>query len=430
VDIVALAGGSHTALSLDATRVVDDGFASISVTDAFPKVDQPKISGIEIKALELHFAHAVTQGPYAAVDIENSGSAVVHVDGTPSHTHAPGLVLNSWVWKQGPNILATTEVADLTFSVGNHTVSLTVTDTNGNVHTESTTITVLPFGHPAVTGLSPESGSIAGNEEITITGSGFTYSAEETVVTFGLLELTGAAIEIVDPNTIKVLNPPVVVARPVSVLVSTPLGMSLPKTFTYIGSVPIEFIASKLTDFAAPARGEFGPDGRLYVATTDGKLAKLTLNDDFTQVLSTVVSDATPGRAILGITFDPMDTGPNPPVYCSSSNIWHADKTSTSGEAINGKIVKVSGANLDIVEDIITGLPVADSDHGELLSHLITVFVFRQRVSLIFFFSLVQPSMTWSLETTESCIFKWPPVQTVVLSLGCYKRTLTILGAH
>ena len=176
------------------------------------------------------------------------------------------------------------------------------------------------------------------------------------------------AVEIVNENTIKLLNPPVVVARPVSVSVSTPLGTSVSaQTFTYIGSVPIQFISSKLTDFSAPAVGEFGPDGKLYVATTDGRVAKMTLNDDFTQVVSTVVSEATPGRAILGMAFDPMDTGPNPPVYISSSDIFHGDKSSSSGGAINGKVVRVSGANLDVVEDIITGLPVQDGDHGKLV---------------------------------------------------------------
>jgi len=33
-------------------------------------------------------------------------------------------------------------------------------------------------------------------------------------------------------------------------------------------------------------------------------------------------------------------------------------------EAINGKISKASGANLDIITDIVTGLPVSDHDHG------------------------------------------------------------------
>ena len=75
-------------------------------------------------------------------------------------------------------------------------------------------------------------------------------------------------------------------------------------------------------------------------------------------------------RAILGIAFDPLDAGnANPPVYITSSYFFHGESKSSFGEAINGKVHKVSGANLDIVVNIITGLPVSDSDHG---THTIT----------------------------------------------------------
>jgi Glucose / Sorbosone dehydrogenase/IPT/TIG domain len=43
---------------------------------------------------------------------------------------------------------------------------------------------------------------------------------------------------------------------------------------------------------------------------------------------------------------------------------FHGSPTSTSGQSINGKISVARGSNLDIVEDIITGLPVSDHDHG------------------------------------------------------------------
>jgi hypothetical protein len=99
--------------------------------------------------------------------------------------------------------------------------------------------------------------------------------------------------------------------------------------------------------------------------TIHGTLAKLTLNEDFTEVTEAVVSIVAQYRAILGITFDPMDPNPDSPtVYCSSSFFFHGDSTSSSGDAINGKIHAVSGANLDQVEHVITGLPVSDHDHG------------------------------------------------------------------
>lgn len=95
----------------------------------------------------------------------------------------------------------------------------------------------------------------------------------------------------------------------------------------------------------------FGPDGNLYVGTTEGKLLKLTLNDELdaivSSVASTVVAESDPDcsgtncRVILGIAFDPLDTNELPAVYVSHSQIFHGDATSSSGKAINGKVSKI-----------------------------------------------------------------------------------------
>ena len=62
----------------------------------------------------------------------------------------------------------------------------------------------------------------------------------------------------------------------------------------------------------------------------------------------------------------PMTTAddPDPWVYFSASDLFHGGSQSSSGSAINGKIMRARGANLDVVEDVVTGLPVADMDHG------------------------------------------------------------------
>jgi len=50
LDIVKLAGGvPRKAVTTDTIVMVSDGFLSISLTNAAPQVDQPKISAIEIK---------------------------------------------------------------------------------------------------------------------------------------------------------------------------------------------------------------------------------------------------------------------------------------------------------------------------------------------------------------------------------------------
>jgi hypothetical protein len=78
-----------------------------------------------------------------------------------------------------------------------------------------------------------------------------------------------------------------------------------------------------------------------------------------------VVLSLTERRTVLGIAFDPNDVGlSNPPLYCSSSEFFHRGNTSSSGKSVNGIIHRISGANLDVIEDVITGLPVSDHDHG------------------------------------------------------------------
>jgi hypothetical protein len=58
----------------------------------------------------------------------------------------------------------------------------------------------------------------------------------------------------------------------------------------------------------------------------------------------------------MNSAFDPMETNQaNPKVYFSHSFFFHGESNSSSGQAINGKISVASGANLDKVEDIITG---------------------------------------------------------------------------
>lgn len=330
--------------------IVADGFLSISVADAVPAVDQGKISGIEVKLLGPHLAHAVAGGPYRAVDINNSQSADILVNGDQSHTHGIGSDLVSWTWRLGSVVLGTGETTTLTLPVGEHSVVLTVVDDAGFENSEMTTITVLPFGFPAVTSITPDSGSISGGDIVTIVGSGFTHTAAETTVHFGLADVTGTALTIIDEFTIQLTVPPTVVGAPVSVAVETPLELSNSVLFNYIGGVAINFDTSLLLTIDSPTVVTFGPDRSLYVGTINGNLARVLFNDDFTQVVDMVVSLVSPFRSILGIALSPLDEKDIPDVYISTSFFFHGDPTSTSGDSINGDIRKVSGANLDVVE--------------------------------------------------------------------------------
>ena len=377
IDIVALSATkqSRTAITISVVELVEDGFASISFT--FGKSENPKVCGIEILLVAPHLAHAVatTGSLYNAVDINNDGFATIQFDGSASHTHGIGLVVTEWIWREiystNNNSIITTGVSPtLNFSVGNHTVSLTIFDSGGNEATDTTIVSIYPFGYPAITNLTPDRGSIAGDEVVQIVGSGFTFLPNETIVHFGNIDLSGSsAIQIINSTTILVRTPPTTVGAPVLVTVETPLKTSAPASYTYIASSEIKFESAKIFNLRSVTTGVFGPDGKLYLGTYYGLLARLTLNQNYTAVVDSVIVSITnsPQRAILGIAFDPNDVGRTyPPVFCTSSQFFHKNSNSSSGLSINGIIHKISGANLDIVEDIIVGLPVSDHDHGTL----------------------------------------------------------------
>ena len=249
-------------------------------------------------------------------------------------------------------------------------MALTVTDSSNSKSTELTKITVLAFGYPAVESLSPAQGSVAGNYEVTITGSGFSATpVSQIVVHFGLTKLSGpSAVQVVNDSTIKVMAPTQAVAVPVEVSVES-LSLNVKsngKTFTYQTATPIAWTEKLIAGIPVATVAAFSPNGKLYVGTSQGQIVKLGLDGNF-NVVDSVVKVIDANRAILGMAFDPMTTAddPDPWVYFSASDLFHKGSQSSSGNAINGKIMRARGANLDVVENVVTGLPVADMDHGK-----------------------------------------------------------------
>ena len=235
-------------------------------------------------------AHSVARGPYFGTVSDGSGKAKVSLKGESSHTHGPGLVVIDAAWKEGTQTLGTFLNIDYSFPVGNHTISLAIKDSGNNEASESTTVSIRPFGFPTITEVTPKSGSINGNYKITLKGSGFDYPASSTNITFGLNTLSGASVSVLDPSTIEIICPPTVIAQRVSIIVKTPKGDSEEQFFDYIGSVPILWDTAIFLTYVKPTVGRFGPDQKLYVGTAEGKLMKITMNADFTQVVNNLAA--------------------------------------------------------------------------------------------------------------------------------------------
>ncbi|MFA6045209.1 MAG: hypothetical protein WC718_09505 [Phycisphaerales bacterium] len=84
-------------------------------------------------------------------DTDNSGGELVHLDGSAS-TDDAGII--NYAWTEGPTPLASSAspTADVLFAVGDHTVTLTVTDTVNATGTDTLLVHVLP----GVSGCDPD----------------------------------------------------------------------------------------------------------------------------------------------------------------------------------------------------------------------------------------------------------------------------------
>jgi Malectin domain/IPT/TIG domain len=404
IDIVDRANGlANAAVTIDIPVPVADGFLTITAMENVPRFDNAKLSAIEVQLIGPHSAHAVTGGPYTVVDADGDGFAVVSVDATESHTHAIDQKLNSFVWKEGNTIIGSGNVTSFTLPVGQHVVTLTVGDTSNDRNTDTTTISVLPKSFPSVTSIDPVSGNVAGGTLVTITGTGLEFA---TAVRFGVTMLTGSAITVVNPNTITVVSPFSGSEVPAPVSVITPTAESNSKNFNYISAIPIRFNLFQLLAIQNPTAVAFGPDSKLYVGTLKGQLGKYTLNESFDTVLNSVVVTINATRGIHGIAFNPLDHANtlNPTIYISTSDIFHNEARNSVGDAVNGKIQTVRGANLDVVTDIVRGLPVSALDHSVCDGLLCLCSLSNLWHSLMVYFSwLGERHLLWKQRRTVHC---------------------------
>jgi hypothetical protein len=355
LDIYAEVGG-YAALTKAVPTSVSDGMLTIE----FLSIKQsPKISAIEIEPLgtaKAHQAHSVPGGPYFGVDTDNDGFASVLVDGTFSHTHGPGARLFRWKWFANNTNVGSGEATTLRLPVGMHHLVLEVTDTDMDVSTDYTSVTVLDSSYPAISSLSPSSGDISGGGTIVILGSGFTASARNTRIYFGSVSLSGdSEITVVNSNRIEVKSMPPGPPGKVPITVETPKGVSMPVTYEYKDGIPLSFkTGTLLNGIYGPTAVAAGPDLNIYVGTQTGAIIKFELDENHKVLRNTtsytVATSSTSFRSILGIAFDPMETSSNPAVYVSHATLFHGQL-----ESFNGKVSKVHGNNLELIEDIVTG---------------------------------------------------------------------------
>jgi glucose/arabinose dehydrogenase len=102
----------------------------------------------------------------------------------------------------------------------------------------------------------------------------------------------------------------------------------------------------------------WGPDDKLYVAEMFGKIHRITLSPAKT-VVSDEVINTLGSRLTLGLTVDPASTPSNVILWASNSS-----PSTDNGVANSSAVTRLSGPNLGIKNDVITGLPRAIANHA------------------------------------------------------------------
>lgn len=115
----------------------------------------------------------------------------------------------------------------------------------------------------------------------------------------------------------------------------------------------------------------FGPDGNLYATTILGEIQRFPVATDGTLETPTTISSLQQAegglRLTIGLAFDPSSTASNLIAYVTHTYIDVNNFDGSVGNGINepwaGKITRLSGPNLENVQDIVVGLPRSSKDH-------------------------------------------------------------------
>jgi glucose/arabinose dehydrogenase len=134
-------------------------------------------------------------------------------------------------------------------------------------------------------------------------------------------------------------------------------------TFTTSTSPPpstgIAFEKVPFDVVGGPTSVVLGPDGRLYASTAVGQILRWDLTTEGTPAgPAQTIDHWTYQRTITGLHFDPSSTATDLKLWVSHSFLGDQDVAN-----FQGKISVLTGANLETVRDVITGLPRSTRDH-------------------------------------------------------------------
>lgn len=230
---------------------------------------------------------------------------------------------------------------------------------------------------PVITGLSKKSSAPSGGENIQIYGSAFINGVS---VKFGQVEASNLISS--NPGVLQVTVPPG--SGVVLVTVHTNAGISNGVSFTYNANSgasldqPVIFKQEKIKNpdgstfkISFIASAAYGPDGRLYLGSTAGKVYALKVDKNL-KVVAKCEKQVASKRAVLGVAFSPFSN--NLKMYFTTSALYWKDKNLLNFEQgwTNGKVETIEfdpkqlngGSCTSNQQTLVSGLPVSNHDHA------------------------------------------------------------------
>lgn len=211
-----------------------------------------------------------------------------------------------------------------------------------------------------------DTGGIAGGTPIVIDGLGF-FPSQQVVVHWGDQDLDQSDFTSLSATHIEFPSPPG--GGAIAVRVETSKGPSNVRTFLYqvSGPVPVQFVRELTLSLPAPTAGVWGPDGRLYVASVDGRITALEFDGDYEVVAQTIYDgvSALSNHEILGLTVSPHDPPSPVTLYVAHGDLFvNGGQPPTGFSPYTGQVSALSGPDFASPAPMVTGLPVSNHDHG------------------------------------------------------------------
>lgn len=209
-------------------------------------------------------------------------------------------------------------------------------------------------------------GAIAGGDPITIDGFGF-FPPQQVVVHWGAMDLIADDFTSLTPGRIQFLSPPG--GGAIGVSVETANGPSNVRTFTYqlSGPPPIQFRRDLVLTLASPTAGVWAPDGKLYVASLDGRVTAYQFDEDYDLVSQTTFTGVSglSNPDTLALAINPYDPPSPVKLYVGhGKHFVNGGGTPTSFSPYTGQISVLTGPTFASPTPLVTGLPVSNHDHA------------------------------------------------------------------